>query len=158
MLKTLYEMLIVYGRSMQRSFVMPGFESGGGRATRFRPTLPTAAPTHPPGVKQQPTSHRQTAASRRTSEIRVSLPILICAEHWLLRTSTTLMRRNVRVTVPLMWLRIPARLQRRIGNSRASKSTSLLDCYILVLFACLSTDVKDLRNDIIKGDGIFLRV
>lgn len=121
---------------MQLNFVMLASASGGGLAPQSRPTSPTAAPTHPPGVRLQPTSHLQTAAFHRTSEIRVSLPTLICADHWLPRTSTTLMRRSVRVIAPHTWLRIPVRLQRRIGNLRVSRSINLLDDIQTLSFAC----------------------
>lgn len=110
------------------------FASGGGLALRFRPTSPTAALTHPPGVKLQPTSHLQTVAFHHISETKVLLPTLICADHWLLPTSTTLMRRNVRVIAPRTWLRIPVRSQKRTGNSRVSRFINLRNSYMFVLF------------------------
>lgn len=129
-------MLIPYDRYMQLNFAMLEFVSGGGLAPQSPPTSPTAVPTHPPGVRLQPTSHLQTAVFHRISGIRASLPTLICADHWLLRTSTTLMRRNVRVIAPHTWLRIPVRSQRRIGSLRVSRSINLRDDIQTLLFAC----------------------
>lgn len=129
-------MLTLYDRYMQLNFAMLVSVSGGGLAPQFRPTSPTAAPTHPPGVSLQPTSHLPTAAFHRTSEIRVSLPTSICADHWLLPTNTTSMRRSVRVIAPHTWLRIPVRSQRRIGSLRVSRSINLLDDISIFLFAC----------------------
>lgn len=130
-------------RYMLLNFAMLEFASGGGLALRFRPTSLTAAPTHPPGVRLQPTSHLQTVAFHRISETKVLLPTLICADHWLLPISTILKRRTVRVIAPRTWLRIPARSQRRTGNSRVSRSINLLDSDVSVL---LSTFLSSTRK------------